>query len=175
MKKQILLLALIALFSSSFMQSQDMNNANLEKIFYVVSDSIQGSTGNWQFIIENTLLICVTDETHNRMRIISPIIEVLKISTDEKQKLLEANFHSALDARYAISDGYVWSAFIHPLKELTKDQVMDAISQVYVAALTFGTTYNSSGLSFPGNTDDSEETEDGIKVIELKDRKKHKI
>ena len=62
---------------------------------------------------------------------------------------MEANFHSALDARYAISDGILWAAFIHPLQELTKDQVISAISQVYSTVQTFGTYYSSGELSFP--------------------------
>jgi len=110
------------------MQSQNMNNSDLQKIIYVVSDSLQGIPGNWQFLIENKLFICVTDENHNRMRIMSPIIEEQKLSNSDRQKLLEANFHTALDARYAIANDYLWAVFIHPLKELSKDQVLDAIN-----------------------------------------------
>ncbi len=151
MKKIRVILLILFLTGSSFIQSQNMNNADLEKIIYVVSDTIQGTTGNWQFVIEDKLFICVTDENHNRMRIISPIIEEFKLSNSDRQKLLEANFHAALDARYAIANDYLWAVFIHPLKELSKEQVMDAINQVYTAVLTYGTTYNSTGLSFPGN------------------------
>jgi len=60
------------------------------------------------------------------------------------------------DVRYAIANDYLWAVFIHPLKELSKDQVMDAISQVYTAVLTYGTTYNSTGLSFPGKKGENE-------------------
>lgn len=142
-----------------------MTNNELEKIFYVVSDSLKGNNGNWQFIIDGTVLLCMTDETHNRMRIISPIIEDIKLSDSEKQRLLEANFHTALDARYAIANGFLWAAYIHPLKELNKEQVLDAIGQVYTASLTFGTTYNSTGLSFPEN---SEENNNKKEIKELK-------
>lgn len=155
MKNFILIFITISLLFSASTFAQKMNNKDLEKIFYVVSDSLQGMTGNWQFIIEGKLFICVTDENHNRMRIISPIIEEKNISISVKQKLLEANFHTALDARYAISNEYLWAVFIHPLKELSKDQVLDAIKQVYTAVLTYGTTYNSTGLAFPGDKDNS--------------------
>ncbi len=156
MKKLFTILTIISFFLNYSGQSQNMSNKDLEKIIYVVSDSLQGVTGNWQFLIEDKLFICVTDEKHNRMRIISPIIEEEKLSNTDKQKLLEANFHSALDARYAIANDYLWAVFIHPLKELSKDQVMDAISQVYTAVLTYGTTYNSTGLSFPGSKGENE-------------------
>lgn len=169
MKKFMLILFLI---SNTMVQSQDMNNSKLEKVLYVVSDSLTGSPGNWQFMIEGTILFCVTDQVNNRMRIISPIIEEEKISIQEQKILLEANFHSALDARYAYSNDFLWSAYIHPLKELSKNQLIDAISQVYTLALTYGTTYNSTGLSFPNSKKNNSEKE---KTKELKLQKKTKI
>jgi len=156
MKKIHIILMILFLSLSPFVQSQNMNNADLEKIIYVVSDTIQGITGNWQFIIKDKLFICVTDENHNRMRIISPIIEEFKLSNSDRQKLLEANFHTALDARYAIANDFLWAVFIHPLKELSKEQVMDAINQVYTAVQTYGTTYNSTNLSFPDSKKEQE-------------------
>ncbi len=65
---------------------------------------------------------------------------------------LVANFHTALDVKYAISDEILWSVFTHPLKELTQHQIEDAISQVYSANVTFGNTFTSTNLTFPGNT-----------------------
>jgi hypothetical protein len=156
MKKFPVFSTIISLFLAFSVQSQNMSNGELEKIIYVVSDTLQGITGNWQFIIDDKLFICVTDEKHNRMRIISPIIEEEKLSNAEKQKLLEANFHTALDARYAIANNYLWAVFIHPLRELSKNQVVDAINQVYTAVLTYGTTYNSTDLSFPGSNSEIE-------------------
>ena len=83
------------------------------------------------------------------MRIIAPIAEEASITQEQMKRCMQANFHSALDVKYCISDGILWSAFIHPLQELTKDQVLSAISQVYSAALTYGTVYSSGSLSFP--------------------------
>jgi len=99
--------------------------------------------------IDSTLFICLTDETHNRMRIISPIIEMEEVTDAAILRCMKANFHSALDANYAISDDVLWSTFIHPLKELTEEQLISALSQVYSCAKTFGTTYSSGALSFP--------------------------
>ena len=63
-----------------------------------------------------------------------------------------ANFHSALDVKYALSDEIIWSVYVHPLKELSEEQVADAVKQVYTAAKTFGSSYSSTNLVFPGNT-----------------------
>ena len=73
------------------------------------------------------------------------------------RKSLEANFHSALDVKYAISDDVMWSIFVHPLRELTENQLINALSQVYQAAETFGTSFSSTGLIFPENIRDPEE------------------
>lgn len=93
----------------------------------------------------------MTDENANRMRIISPIVEVFKLDEKELNNALTANFHTALDVKYAISDEILWSVFIHPLKELSEQQVINAISQVFQANATFGSTYSSTNLVFPGN------------------------
>lgn len=135
-------------------EAQQMNNDNLEKILYVMSDTIIGERGAWQFIIKDVPMMCITDETNNRMRIISPIKKIEEVTDEEKESVLAANFHSALDVRYAVADDIMWVAFIHPLKELTKNQVIDAVSQVYNATLTYGSTYSSTDLVFPKSEED---------------------
>jgi len=150
--------ALYALFFvliiSYDLQAQAMNNDKLNGIIYTLSDTVQGENGSWQFIIDDLAFMCITDQLHNRMRIISPIAEMGEVTDEELLRCMEANFHSALDARYAISDGILWAAFIHPLQELTKDQVISAITQVYSTAQTFGSYYSSGELSFPTTRED---------------------
>lgn len=160
--KGILVLFILAFTSS--MQSQNMTNDKLGKIIYVLADTVVGDLGNWQFVIEDRLFVCITDENNNRMRIMTPIIEQKELSAEDMVKVMEANFHTALDARYALSNELLWSCFIHPLKELGKEEVISAISQVRMAALTYGTTYTSSELIFP----------DRGKEKEQKDKKKTK-
>ena len=121
-----------------------------------MSDTMAGENGAWEFLVGDVKMICLTDETNNRMRIIAPIAEMKDITEEEISAAMEANFHSALDVRYAISDQIMWSAFIHPLRELSKNQVIDAISQVYSSTLTFGTAYTSTDLVFPNSNEDSE-------------------
>jgi hypothetical protein len=130
-----------------------MNNIQLDVIFNELIEDIKGNNGHWQFIVGDTQIICLTDELHNRMRIMTPIIGTDKLTPAQTTKCLEANFHTALDIKYAISDGVVWAVFMHPLKELTKQQVEDAIQQVYAGAQNFGTSYSSSNLYFPTKDD----------------------
>lgn len=148
MNFKFIIFTIIIAFSFSA-KAQNMTNESLEKILYVLSDSIQGKTGQWQFTIHNRVFICITDEYHNRMRIITPIIEQDKLAYSELIRVLDANFHTVLDVKYALSDKILWSVFIHPLKELSKNQVISAVEQVYAAAATYGTTYTSTNLVFP--------------------------
>ena len=62
--------------------------------------------------------------------------------------MLIANYHSSLDARYAVSQGIVYSAFLHPLSTLADDQLASALRQVAALATTFGSTYSSGELMF---------------------------
>ena len=130
-----------------------MTNDNLEKILYVVGDSLTGNAGNWQFEVEGIPMFCITDASHDRMRIICPVRELSKVTSEEMRRCMEANFHTVLDVRYATSRDILWVAFIHPLTLLSKQQVIDAVSQLYHAALNFGSTYNSTNLSFPKTED----------------------
>ncbi|WP_445159270.1 hypothetical protein [Mesohalobacter salilacus] len=156
MKNISLLLFLFPLM----MQAQNMDNSTLNTIIQSKADEVQGQNGQWQFKINERVLICVTDTNHNRMRIITPIVEVEKLNPEEILSALAANFHTALDVKYAISDDIMWSVFIHPLKELSDAQASDAIEQVYSAAETFGRSYSSTNLVFPGSQDSEDNSDE---------------
>jgi len=130
-------------------QAQKMDNKKLEKILLKHTDKLEGNPGYWQFKYFQLYLIVVTDETHNRMRIITPIAKVEELDSTLLSKALQANFHSVLDAKYAIADDILWSVFLHPLKELTEEQIESAIKQVYSASVTFGTSFSGGDLVFP--------------------------
>lgn len=163
MKKAIIIFTLILTVTP--LCSQNMSLSKLGEILESVSDSIQGQNGQWSFFIDEIPLFCVTAEEANRMRIISPVTESDRLDEEMKTNALLANFHTALDVKYAISDGILWSTFIHPLRELSKDQVIDAISQVYQANRTFGTTYTSTDLTFGGITSGRQANEGEKKEI----------
>ena len=86
------------------------------------------------------------------MRIISPIVAQAQLDKDELSRLLEANFATALDAKYALRDQTLWSVFTHPLAELTEEQFLDCLAQVANLANNFGGSYASSNLIFGGQT-----------------------
>ncbi len=153
--KRFLLVASLLFTTVSF--AQDMNNQRLEEVLAREADSIIGLTGRWQVVYKELPMYVITDEANDRMRIITPIVETADLEKEVLSVCLEANYHSVLDAKYAISDGILFSVFIHPLSPLTEEQVASAVSQVYYAAMTFGTTFSSTSLIFGGS--DSEEPE----------------
>lgn len=144
-------LLLYVLVSFTFVASAQMNNQQLEELLSAHTDSIQGFEGRWQVSMNELLMVVLTDETNDRMRIIAPIIEASKLDEGLLLDCLTANFHSALDVKYAISDGLVWSVYVHPLSLLTEKELQSALQQVYAAAATFGTSFSSTPLLFGGN------------------------
>lgn len=152
MKNTRYLCFLFSLFFLATLQSQDMSSQKLSELITQVSDTVATNGNSIQFRYKQRPLFCIYDENANRMRIISPIMETKDLEEEQLLNALVANFHSALDVKYALSDEVMWSVFIHPLKELNDHQVLDAIDQVYAASITFGSTYSSTNLVFPGNT-----------------------
>ena len=98
---------------------------------------------------KNAQLVCICDPAHDRMRIISPVLELKDVKEEQMVRMMEANFHTALDARYAVSDGVVYSAYIHPLSSLNESMIYSAIKQVSTLRNTFGTYFQSGELTFP--------------------------
>lgn len=164
--------ALFLCLSISFglsIQAQNMTNERLGELLGAQSDTLIGRAGNWTFQAGALTMLCITDAEVNRMRIISPVAELKDISDEQLAAALAANFHSALDVRYAVADGIMWVAFIHPLRELSDEQVNDAVAQVYNAVLTFGDTYSSTDLIFPGGSSEEEEAQEEQKQVDGKD------
>ncbi len=138
--------------TDSFSQKREkwMSNARMDKALKELKSPIEGEQGNWQVIKDGRLVFILTDEASNRMRIFTPVVEEKDVGFGELEKMLTANFHSALDAKYSMYEGFVISIFTHPLKELTEAQLLDALQQVITLADTFGTTFSSTNLIFGG-------------------------
>ena len=84
----------------SIAQDKPMNNTQLEEIIKREASKVEGEIGFWQIIFEERLLFLITDEANNRMRIFTPIVEEEAVDESEMKKMLIANFHTALDAKW---------------------------------------------------------------------------
>ncbi|MGB7086191.1 MAG: hypothetical protein WBD47_11610 [Phormidesmis sp.] len=126
----------------------EMSLSQLESILREEADEVRGSAGQWQVTLGDRPLVVLADASSNRMRIVTPVITATELSAEQVQTILLANFHTALDARYALSDDTVVSVFVHPLTSLEESHLRSALSQVATLADTFGTTYSSGALDF---------------------------
>ncbi len=134
-----------------------MTNEILHEMINSIDSNAGGQIGFWQFQVEGTDMMCITDQNADRMRIMTPITEVNKVSPEQLAMCMGANFDRALDARYCVNDGYLWGAFIHPLSDLSPELFLSAVEQVYTVRATFGTEYTSGALVFGGLQEDEKE------------------
>lgn len=134
-----------------------MTGKGLEEIIREFSDGEAVASNNViEFRYSGLILYCIYDEDHNRMRIISRIKNYFEVTEEEKDRMMVSNFHSALDARYGVSNGELYSAYIHPLNSLKKADVVSGIYQVASLHLSFGVEYSSGLLSFGGEEESSD-------------------
>jgi hypothetical protein len=108
--------------------------------------SIAGS--GFELSIDDIPVLIVTDVAANRMRAMVPIRSAETMTAAEMQRVMQANFDSALDARYAVAQGRLWGIFIHPFKELERDQLISGLAQAVNVAKTYGTLYTSGAGQF---------------------------
>lgn len=103
-----------------------------------------------EFSLEGIPLIVITDPVADRMRAMVPIRSADGLDPEELMRLMQANFDSALDARYAVAQGRLWGVFIHPLSPLERDQFISALVQTINVARTYGSAYASGAMTFGG-------------------------
>ena len=127
-----------------------MTNQRMDELLNEHAEIQEGRLGYWRAEFSGRMLLIITDDSHNRMRIITPVAKEDDLDDVAVRTALAANFDRALDARYAISDNYLWSAFIHPLRELSDQQFLDAMNQVATLADNFGSSFSSGNLVFGG-------------------------
>jgi len=116
---------------------QVMTNLRLSELINELSGEVKGQLGYWQVKIQGRDVLVITADEKG-------------LDFEELHRLLSANFDRALDAKYAISNGTLWSAFTHPLAELTDEQFIGCVGQVITLADNYGTSYSSSGLFYGG-------------------------
>lgn len=127
-----------------------MNNQRIDALLRELTAEVEGRPGFWYLEYGGHPVYVITDEAADRMRIIAQIAPADKLDRDVLFRMMQSNFDSALDARYAIARDVLWSAFIHPLSPLTDDQFRSGFAQAVTLADTYGTSYSSGGLQFRG-------------------------
>lgn len=129
----------------------DMTLERMNDLIEAIGDNVgRPQESQWQFIIEEIPVLVIADAQNDRMRILVGISKTESLPAGLYHRLMQANFDTALDARYAIAKGIVWGAFLHPLKALTDRHFLSGVGQTVNLARTFGNTFTSGGLTYQG-------------------------
>lgn len=127
-----------------------MTYERLGRILFALDGSTQPVGRGFQLQIAGVPLLVVTDPAADRMRAMVPLRAAEGLTAQELRRLMQANFDTALDARYAVAQGQLWAVFIHPLSPLQKDQLISGLGQTVNIARTYGTLYTGGALQFGG-------------------------
>ena len=122
----------------------------LNTIILALDPEAQSDGRVWPMSIDEVTVLVVTDETADRMRALTPVREAKDLDAKEITRMMQANFDTALDARYAIARGLLWSTYIHPLSPLEKAQFISGLGQVVNLAQSYGTLYSGGALQYRG-------------------------
>lgn len=125
-----------------------MNVVRLAEVLNALDAEAVVEPGGITLTVANVPVTVIVDPRANRMRILVPISSADGLTEPEMLRLLQANFDTALDARYAVANDRLWSTFIHPLAELTDETLISGLAQTVTLAQTYGDTYTSGAIMF---------------------------
>lgn len=142
-------------FAASLSNAQDgpsveepMTVGRLATIALALDPEARMAGNGIELTIADVPVLIIMDPVADRMRALVPIRDAAGMGPEEMARVMQANFDTALDARYAIAQGRLWAAFIHPLSPLERDQLISGIGQTVNIALTYGSSYSGGALSF---------------------------
>ncbi|WP_432816743.1 hypothetical protein [Sulfitobacter sp. JB4-11] len=127
-----------------------MTMARLAEIVMALDPDARAQGPAIEFTLDDIPIIVIADPRADRMRAMVPIASAEGLSEADLMRMMQANFDSALDARYAVANGRLWGVFIHPLSPLEKDQFLSGLVQTVTVARTYGTAYSSGAQIFGG-------------------------
>lgn len=127
-----------------------MTLERLGQIITALDPEAEAAGNAFRLTISDVPVTIITDPLADRMRAIVPIRSAEGMTAEEVLRVMQANFDTALDARYAVAQGRLWAVFIHPLAALERDQFISGMGQTVNLALTYGSLYTGGALSFGG-------------------------
>ena len=159
--------------SKEAVAAQAMIDTALKKI----DKDIKRETNVWQFKLGARQVIVITDPVAERMRIMVPIGDADLLSQELLTRLMQANFDSALDARYAIAQDVLWGTFIHPLTSLDEKGFVSGLAQAIAVADNFGGSFSSGAVVFGGGDSTRLQAQELLELLKKKaeDEKKNVI
>tara|TARA_R110002094_G_scaffold39249_3_gene51818 strand:- start:159 stop:740 length:582 start_codon:yes stop_codon:yes gene_type:complete len=145
----------------------NMTVDRMEAILTALDPDVERAGPAFRLTVGDVPLLVVTDARADRMRAMVPIRSAEGLSDTDLMRMMQANFDTALDARYAVAEGRVWAVFIHPLSPLKRDQLISGLGQTVNLAVSYGSLFSSGAGQF-GRGDSSGEQQ---KLLERLQRK----
>lgn len=133
-----------------------LSAARLLEIVTAIDEEARLTGNGATLTIDETAITLVFDVNADRMRLFSQIRPSDGLSGAQLKRLMQANFDTALDARYAVAQGQLWSTFIHRMTTLTQEDFVSALAQTVTLVKTYGTTFSSGAMSFGGGDSNAE-------------------
>ena len=127
-----------------------MTSEKLAEIVLVLDPDAVTHGSALEFTLDNIPVVVIADQGADRMRAMVPIASADGLTPEDLMRMMQANFDTALDARYAVAHGRLWGVFIHPLSPLEKDQFLSGLVQTITVAKTYGTAYSGGAAIFGG-------------------------
>lgn len=127
-----------------------MTLERMARIILSIDPEMQARGSALEFTLDGIPVILIADARANRMRAMVPIASADALSGEDLLRLMQANFDTALDARYAVANGRLWGVFIHPLSPLEKDQLLSGLVQTINVARNYGQSYSGGAEVFGG-------------------------
>lgn len=147
-------LALVSILLATPLAAQEaeppMTIERMSRIILALDPDARSNVNQLFMTIEDVPLVLVADVASDRMRVMAPIRSAETLDEEDLRRMMQANFDTALDARYAIAQGRLWAVFIHPFRALEKDQLISGIGQTVNLALTYGNLYTGGALAYRG-------------------------
>lgn len=134
----------------SLSQEAPMTPERLARILSVLDPEMAQQGASYRLTLSDVPVLVITDPNADRMRAMVPIRAADGMSAEEMLRVMQANFDTALDARYAVAQGRLWAVFIHPLSPLQRDQLISGLGQTVNLALTYGSFYTGGAMEFGG-------------------------
>lgn len=131
-----------------------MTAEQLRRLVEGVSEVRLVSAQGWELVHDEVAMGCLIDEAHDRIRLLAPIVGLEEVDDERRAVVLEANFHTTLDARYATARGMLYALFVHRLSTLTAEDLTSALDQVAALVHNYGGDYSSGALIY-GPDDDA--------------------
>lgn len=145
-----ILFFILAFTTHAFAQDTSITAERLAQIIMDIDPDAAITPSGIELTIEDIPVLVVMAPAADRMRAMVPIASVEDVTAEEMSRMMQANFDTALDARYAVAQDRVWGVFIHPLGALEREQFLSAIAQTVNLARTYGTLYSGGAQVFGG-------------------------